>query len=57
MSIAGKYDKNVEDMVASRESVLKEVEDGLLDVIKVTVCAEPESVNGELKLSNSKIEV
>lgn len=49
LSIAGKYDKNVEDMAASREAVLKEIEDGLLDVIKVTVCAEPESVNGKQK--------
>lgn len=47
LSIAGKYDKNVEDAVSIREDVLKQIEDGLLDVIKVTVCAEPESVNGE----------
>lgn len=46
LSIASKYDKNVEDMVASREEVLVQIENGMLDVIKVTVCAEPESVNG-----------
>lgn len=45
LSIAGKYDKNVEDLVASRDTVLREILDGVLDVIKVTVCAEPESVN------------
>lgn len=51
LSIAGKYDKNVEDAVAIREDVLKQIQDGSLDVIKVTVCAEPESVNGEHLIS------
>lgn len=46
LSIAGRYDKGVEDMVSNREAVLKEIEDGGLSVIKVSVCAEPETVNG-----------
>lgn len=46
LTIAGRYDKNVEDAVGTREAVLQEIADGILDVIKVTVCAEPESVNG-----------
>jgi hypothetical protein len=50
-SIAGKYDKGVEDMVSNREAVLKEIEDGNLNVIKVSVCAEPETVNGKQNVS------
>jgi transcriptional regulator CtsR len=48
LSIAGRYDKNVEDATNIRSSLLQEIAEGKLDIIKITVCAEPENVNGEL---------
>lgn len=50
LSIAGKYDKNVEDCVATRGAFLKQIELGEIDIIKVTVCAEPHNVDGKLHI-------
>lgn len=56
-SIAGKYDKNVQDYSGreKREALLRDIESGKVDIIKVTVCSEPESVDGEIDFSARRI--
>ena len=47
LSIAGKYDKNVEGYVEKRDEVLKQISSGELSVIKVTICAEALTLDRE----------
>jgi len=49
LGIAANYDTNVEDQVPNREIILGQVKNRQIDIIKVTVCAEPENVNAHLR--------
>ena len=51
LSIASQYDKAVEDYVSKREETLEQIRTGDMDIIKATVCANPDNVDSELHLS------
>jgi len=46
LSIASQYDKAVEDYVSQRDETLEQIRRGEMDIIKVTVCATPDNVDG-----------
>lgn len=48
ISVGGKYDTNVQNGLPEREQILADVLAGAKKVIKLTVCADPENVEGDL---------